>query len=112
MIKAPKWCSNAVPTKRGWENPTTGELYVAKRFTQEQIDSFNGGVVVEQMYAYHEPVVEETPVEVPQMLHEAPVGNKSLGKMTKAELLALAEQSGVEVSPRDTKAVILEKLEG
>lgn len=27
--KAPKWCKDAVATKRGWENEKTGELYVS-----------------------------------------------------------------------------------
>jgi hypothetical protein len=119
MLKAPKWCSNAVPTNRGWTNPTTGELYVAKRFSQEQIDEFNGvqkvAQKVEEVVEDVQEVaqVEEVVVEdAPQMLHEAPVGNKSLSQMTKAELIALAEQTGVEVSARDTKAVLVEKLQG
>lgn len=46
----------------------------------------------------------------PQMLHEAPVGNKSLQDMTMNELVALAEQYGVEVVKSDTKEVLIEKL--
>jgi hypothetical protein len=26
---APFWCSNAVATSRGWEDPITGELFVS-----------------------------------------------------------------------------------
>jgi len=40
MIKAPRWCAHAVPTAKGWQDPTTDELFVARRFTQEQIDEF------------------------------------------------------------------------
>ena len=27
-IKAPNWCSNAIPTARGWEDPVTGEIWL------------------------------------------------------------------------------------
>lgn len=104
MIKAPKWCSHAVPSPRGWVDPITGELFVSKRFTAEQIEEFNGETieVLEQMYEYHN--------AQPQMLHEAPVGNKSLEDMTKNELVALAEQLGVPVAKSATKKVLIEKL--
>ncbi len=101
-MNPPKWCSNAVPSPRGWIVPVTGELFVSKRFTQEEIDRFHGTSV--------EPVVEEVVYEAPQMLHEAPVGNKSLEDMTKNELLALAEQSGVKVSRYSTKKTLIENL--
>jgi hypothetical protein len=103
MVQAPNWCKNAVPTSRGWEDPRTGELYVSKRFSQAEIDEFHGVQVAPV-------VVEQVVHEEPQMLHEAPVGNKSLDKMTKVELVALAEQMGVEVTPKDTKSVLVEKL--
>lgn len=103
MIKAPKWCSHAVPSPRGWVDPITGELFVSKRFTPQEIEEFNGETteVIEQMYAYH---------EEPQMLHEAPVGNVSLENMTKVQLQALCEENGIEYVPRDTKKVLIEKL--
>lgn len=99
-MQCPKWCKNAVPTLRGWADPKTGELFVSKRFTQEQIDEYNGVSVV----------TEEVVVEEPQLLQEAPANNKSLEDMTKAELQAIAEQSGVEVSKRATKKTLLERL--
>ena len=104
MIKAPKWCSQAVPTPRGWVDPITGELFISKRFSQLEIDEFNSQSVevVEQMYAYHD--------ETPQMLHEAPVGHVGLESMTKVQLQALCEENGIEYTPRETKAVLIEKL--
>ena len=39
-IKAPAWCSHAIPTLNGWEDPDTGELYVSSGFDQDQIDEF------------------------------------------------------------------------
>lgn len=105
MIKPPNWCLYAVPSTRGWHHPRNGELLVSQKFTPEQVDEFNGVVP-----APVHPVVEEVIHEEPQMLHEAPVGNKSLEDMTKSELLALAEQSGVEVSRYSTKKTLIEKL--
>lgn len=99
-MQCPKWCKNAVPTLRGWVDPKTGELFVSKRFTQEQIDEYNS----------LSDVTEEVVVEEPQLLQEAPANNKSLEDMTKAELQAIAEQSGVEVSKRATKKTLLERL--
>ena len=98
-MQAPRWCSHAVPTARGWTDPVTGEVFVARRFSQEEIDAFNGV-----------DIVEEVQYNAPTMLHEAPVGHKSLDDMTKAELVALAESTGVEVSRYATKAVLIEAL--
>jgi len=92
-IQAPAWCSNAIPTANGWEDPDTGELYVSGGFTQKQIDEF---------YGKTEPVV--------QTLTEAPVGNKSLDEMTKIELEALGRQHGVELDRRLKKETLIEEL--
>lgn len=102
MLQAPNWCRNAVPTPRGWADPRTGELYVSKKFSQAEIDEFHGVIP--------EPVVEQVVHEQPQMLHEAPVGNLSLDKMTKVELVALAEQLGIPLSSKETKKTLVEKL--
>lgn len=37
MIKAPKWCSDAVPVKAGWSDPRTGELLKVQNFSHEEI---------------------------------------------------------------------------
>ena len=106
-IKAPAWCANAVPTALGWQDPQSGELYVSARFTQEQLDEFNGWIVPQPE------VLTEVPrndfEKTPQMLTEAPVGNKSLDEMTKLELEALSRQHGVELDRRESKQTLLEK---
>ena len=71
-MQCPIWCKNAVPTLRGWADPKTGELFVSKRFTQDQIDEYNSVSLV----------TEEVVVEEPQLLQEAPANNKSLEDMT------------------------------
>ena len=37
MIKAPKWCSNAVPSRAGWLDPYTGEVLKMQNFSKEQL---------------------------------------------------------------------------
>lgn len=103
MLQPPRWCKDAVPTERGWADPNTGELLISRRFNADEIAAYINP-------ASGQVVVEEVVHEAPQMLHEAPVGNKSLEDMTKAELVALAESTGVEVSKYATKAVLIEAL--
>ena len=85
-IKAPAWCSDAVPTANGWEDPNTGEVYVSARFTQEQLDEYNDA---------QNPKPKRT--RKAQVLREAPVNNAALEDMSEDDLDALSEQSGVEV---------------
>jgi hypothetical protein len=37
MIKAPKWCSDAVPVKSGWSDPRTGEVLKVQNFSESEI---------------------------------------------------------------------------
>lgn len=85
-IKAPNWCSNAIPTARGWEDPVTGEVYQSARFTQEQLDEYNGASDSKSKRT-----------RKAQVLREAPVNNTALEDMSDDDLDALSEQSGVEV---------------
>lgn len=99
-IKAPAWCSNAIPTHNGWEDPDTGELYVSSGFSQTQIDEFFGVTPAEPDWQ---------PVE-PEVLTEAPVGNKGLDEMNKVELEALGRQHGVELDRRLKKETLMEQI--
>lgn len=97
MIKGPK---NAQPTLRGWVN-AKGELLKAQKFSQEQLDEYNG--VGKEVVKAAAPVqtkkakkVEEQVKTVPTMLNEAPPNNKSLEEMTDNELEALSEQMGTD----------------
>ena len=104
-IKAPAWCSNAVPTRNGWEDPDTGELYVSSGFTEDEINEFYG------IKASGMEVITEVP-EKPQVetLIEAPVNEKSLDEMNKIELEALGRQHGVELDRRLKKDTLLEQV--
>ena len=64
----------SIPTLRGWIDPRTGELLKSQRFTQEQLDEYNGV----QMIAEPAPVIEPEPemeliVDVePELIEEEP----------------------------------------
>ena len=89
-IKAPNWCSNAIPTARGWEDPVTGEVYQSARFTQEQLAEYN-----EAQNPKPKRRTRKT-----QVLREAPVNNTALEDMSDDDLDALSEQTGIETKPR------------
>lgn len=112
MSQPPRWCKDAVPTPRGWADPKTGELLISTRLSADDIAAYinRASGHVKTQLASEQVVVEEVVHEAPQMLHEAPVGNKSLEDMTKAELVALAESTGVDVKKSATKAVLIEAL--
>lgn len=100
MIKAPSWCSHAVPTRLGWEDPNTGELLVSSRFSQSQIDEFHGTSQLTEQVS-HQPA---------QMLHEAPTGHTRLEDMSKLQLEALGRQYGVELDRRYDKEILIEQV--
>jgi hypothetical protein len=79
MITGPK---NAHPTLQGWVS-SRGELLKSQKISQIQIDEWNGAGVVSS---------------IPAMLTEAPVGNRSLDDMSKAELLAMGQQYDITLS--------------
>jgi hypothetical protein len=96
-LTPPAWCSNAIPTPRGWEDPATGELYVSGGFSIQQLEEHNMCINAELAGA--------------TVLTEAPVGNTSLDEMNKIELEALGRQYGVELDRRHGKEALIEEVE-
>lgn len=90
----------AKPTLRGWVSES-GELLKSQKISQQELNDW---------YASLNQLNEVPEQPKPSMLHEAPVSNVSLEDMTKAQLVALAEQSGVAVSKSANKATLVEKL--
>lgn len=100
-ISAPKWCSHAVPTRRGWEDPNSGELFASGAFTRKQIEEWEGT-------NSPEPVVEEASPE-PESLMEAP-SSKAIDDMSKRELEDLGRQHGIELDRRRSKSDLVQEL--
>lgn len=103
-ISPPRWCSDAIPTPRGWTDPKTGELLKSARISQADIDEFNGVEEEELIQCTIEEIFEE---EEPSMLTEAPVGNKAIEEMTKIELEALGRTQGIELDRRQKKETLV-----
>ena len=124
MLKPPAWAKNAKPTTRGWVNPKTNELLVARRHSDREVEEYhlakaNEGVATPTpmpepapapapiIEADPEPEVEETA----EMLIEAEpdVDHWSL---TKAQLVEhAAEAHGIELDSSMTKSQMIEELE-
>ena len=86
MIKPPNYRKDAVISSRGWKNPGTGELLVARRFTKEDIALYNSG--------------GSQPAGVMD-LREAPANNKAVYNMPAEELQELSAHYGVEEDVED-----------
>ena len=56
-IKPPNWCKDAIMKPTGWFHPVTGEHLVARRFTEDEVASYNDVEV--------EPTPEPEPVSTP-----------------------------------------------
>lgn len=139
-IRPPSWCSDAVPTDRGWTHPRTGELLKAVKIKPHMIEEwfasqseeetkveivmepviesplFEDEIVVESSFEEEiEPLVVEIEEEIMEdtqmeMLTEAPANNKSLDEMTKRELEDLGRQHGVELDRRKNKKTLIETM--
>ena len=106
MIKGPK---NAIPTVKGWVSQK-GELLKSQRITQAQIDEWYGITApapkVEEVVdvVYSSPTVE---IEVEEESYDI-----DYDSMTRADLLEIAEASGIEfASVRPSKQAIINALE-
>jgi hypothetical protein len=122
-IKPPGWCSNAVPGKNGWTDPVSGEVYVSARFTQAEIDEYNGVQIDQAIHDdiqngkieaamansdYAEPVIVDED-DVIQDLNEDGVID-DLESMTKKELEDLGREHGVELDRRKNKKSLVSTM--
>lgn len=122
-IKPPGWCSNAVPGKNGWTDPVSGEVYVSARFTQEEIDQYNGVQTDQAIHDdiqngkieaamansdYAEPVVVDEDDVVRDLNDDGVVDE--LESMTKKELEDLGREHGVELDRRKNKKSLVSTM--
>lgn len=124
MIKAPKWCSDAVPvTSKGWVSPS-GELMASSRFTQAQVDEWhnaqNTEVTIEEdiqeaiMDINTEGKIQASMASYAAVAKDAMsydhTDEEDLEAMTKLELELLGREHGVELDRRKTKATLVEEM--
>lgn len=107
MIRPPAWCEHAVPTAEGWTDPESGEVYISRSFTPEQIASFHGKQVLTE-------VPTTPPAPEPEVLMEVtgPEEVKAMEAMSKVELEALGREHGIELDRRKNKKTLIDTLKG
>jgi len=125
MIKAPKWCGDAVPVaSKGWVSPS-GELLVSSRFTQAQVDEWYGNSTIVDTIAEEDvdeilhDMITEGKIEA-TMENYAAVAKDAMSydhteeddleSMTKLELELLGREHGVELDRRKTKATLVSEM--
>ena len=119
---APSYCPKAKATKRGWEDPETGELLVSNKSLD--LELINSGVSLNDVVSanvetttkdetlYDELVemnkeLEEEPVELAEKTEE----KINLSTMNKTEIIAYAENVlDLELSMDDTKKSLIEQI--
>ena len=100
MIKAPGWCSHAVPTTRGWKHPRTSEILKRRSISQAEIDEW---------HAAHGGQTAPTPAPAP-VAAVAQDGEHDLESMTKDELEILGREYGIELDRRRAKFQLINTL--
>ena len=107
--KAPSYCPNAKATKRGWEDPKTGELLVSNR--NLDLELIKNGV------SLNEPVsadVETTLFDEMEMMEvelETEETEVDFNNMTKTEICAYAENIlDLELNVKETKKSLIKQI--
>ena len=106
-IKGPK---GAHPTLRGWVHPKTGELLKSQKISQQAIDEFFGNTI-EGPFEDAIQAIEEVVEEVLEDLNNDGVIDQFEG-MRRSEILAYADEHGIEVDRKLTRAKLVEALQG
>ena len=128
-IKAPSYQKDAIPTRKGWIHPNTGEILVGGSISQKDIDEYLG-VKIDSIKAEaaHAQEVQidimedvEDDITIEDNLITIDVEDDSeidweieeidLDSMTKAQLIETAEDWEIEIDPKETKATIKAILE-
>jgi len=111
-IKPPNYQKDAVPTKKGWAHPKTGELLVSTKLSQADIDQYLGVTPTEP-----EAIVIDLTADVSQMVEdlETPgalmdAQRADLEKLTKDQLEELGREHGIELDRRFLKSKMVDQL--
>lgn len=93
-IRPPNNQKNAIPTRRGWIHPTTGELLVAGSISQKNIDAYMDSVQEEVTIT-----IQNDPVDWEGYDDEEWV-ELDLEGMSKRELIETAEDWEVDIDKK------------
>lgn len=117
-INPPNYQKNAIPTRRGWVNPDTGEIVKGGSIAQKDIDkylSLNGEVE-------NEIIIEPLPETMSEWIKDGYEDEEEvewdweyeeidLDSMSKKELIETAEDWEIDIDTKATKAEIKAILE-
>ena len=90
-IKPPNNQKNAIPTRRGWVHPTTGEILVGGSISQKNIDAYFESIEEKVTITMNVDPVEEDDWEVVEL---------DLEPMSKKELIKTAKEWDVEIDKK------------
>jgi len=112
MIKAPKWCSDAVPVaSKGWVSPK-GELMSSSRFTQAQVDEWYGTIETTAEEDIQEVFVAADDKATVEGKWDAAMKDQELDSLSKRELETLGREHGVELDRRQSKKSLISQMKG
>lgn len=105
-ITPPNFQKDAIPTKKGWVHPKTGELLVSMKMSEEAINEYLG-------ISSEPQVLKEAPTNFQEAKAELMTEDtlpSEYESMSKAELEILGKEHGIELDKRKTKAVLIKQL--
>ena len=118
MLTPPAFKKDAVPSTRGWHDPRTGELLIARPMSQAEVDEYNGVVIhpaQEEELAIDqtildEPVVEEVEEGIQFLTEADPTEELDLESLTTGQLKDMCDQYGITYGWTTRKSTLVEKL--
>ncbi len=115
--KAPSYCPNAKATKRGWEDPKTGELLVSNRSLD--LELINNGVSVNEPISasvettlFDETQMMNAELELPEEVIPEPEETEvDFDSMTKTEICSYAENVlDLDLNVKETKKSLIKQI--
>ena len=115
--KAPSYCPNAKATKRGWEDPKTGELLVSNR--NLDLDLIKNGVSVNEPISasvettlFDETQMMNAELELPEEVIPEPEETEvDFDSMTKTEICSYAENVlDLDLNVKETKKSLIKQI--
>lgn len=104
---APSYCKNAKATKRGWEDPKTGELLVSNRSLDLELIESAVSVKEPTSTNVETTLYDETSVEPVKQ----PKGKMNLSILSKSKIIEYAKNVfNLTLSMEDTKKTLIEQI--
>ena len=103
-IRPPNNQKNAIPTRRGWIHPTTGELLVGGSISQKNIDAYMDSVQEEVTITIQDDVIDWEGYDDEEWVE------LDLEGMSKRELIETAEDWEVDIDKKSSAKKIRQTI--